>query len=62
MAGAFLEPDTDDGYLHMMAVCRGRDTAERFVAGEPGVGELPGWRRAPRSGGWPGTGPAGWWS
>jgi uncharacterized protein len=37
MAGAFLEPDPQDGYLRTMAVCRGQEAAERFVAGDPFV-------------------------
>ncbi len=37
MAGAFLEPDAQDGYLRTMAVCRSREAADRFVAGDPFV-------------------------
>jgi uncharacterized protein YciI len=37
MAGAFLEPDAEDGHLRTMAVCRSRAAAERFVAGDPFV-------------------------
>ena len=37
MAGAFLEPDPQDGYLRTMAVCRSQEAAEEFVAGDPFV-------------------------
>jgi uncharacterized protein YciI len=37
MAGAFLQPDPQDGYLRTMAVCRSQQAAERFVAGDPFV-------------------------
>jgi len=37
MAGAFLQPDPQDGYLRTMAVCRSQEAAERFVEGDPFV-------------------------
>jgi uncharacterized protein YciI len=37
MAGAFLQPDPEDGHLRTMAVCRSEAAAERFVAGDPFV-------------------------
>ncbi|MCU7723919.1 YciI family protein [Actinoplanes sp. KI2] len=37
MAGAFLQPDPQDGHLRTMAICRSREAAERFVAGDPFV-------------------------
>jgi uncharacterized protein YciI len=37
MAGAFLQPDPEDGYMRTMAVCRSQEAAERFVAGDPFV-------------------------
>jgi uncharacterized protein YciI len=37
MAGAFLEPDPEDGCLRTMAVCRSQKAAEEFVAGDPFV-------------------------
>ena len=37
MAGAFLEPDPEDGYLRTMAVCRSQQAADEFVAGDPFV-------------------------
>jgi len=37
MAGAFLQPEPEDGYLRTMAICRSQDAAERFVAGDPFV-------------------------
>src|SRR4051812_13844001 len=37
MAGAFLEPDAEDGHLRTMAVCRTRAAAENFVTGDPFV-------------------------
>lgn len=37
MAGAFLEPDADDGHLRTMAICPSREAADDFVAGDPFV-------------------------
>jgi uncharacterized protein YciI len=37
MAGAFLQPEPEDGTLRTMAICRSQDVAERFVAGDPFV-------------------------
>jgi uncharacterized protein YciI len=37
MAGAFLQPEPEDGYLRTMAICRDQDAAETFVAGDPFV-------------------------
>jgi uncharacterized protein YciI len=37
MAGAFRQPDAQDGHLRAMAICRSREAAERFVAGDPFV-------------------------
>ncbi len=37
MAGAFLEPDPEDGYLRTMAVCPSHDAAEDFISGDPFV-------------------------
>ena len=37
MAGAFLQPDPEDGHLRTMANCRNQEAAERFVAGDPFV-------------------------
>ncbi len=37
MAGAFLVPDPQDGYLRTMAVCRSQEAADHFVAGDPFV-------------------------
>ena len=37
MAGAFLQPEPEDGYLRTMAVCRSQEAAERFAAGDPFV-------------------------
>ena len=37
MAGAFLQPDPQDGYLRTMAICRSQQAAERFVTGDPFV-------------------------
>ena len=37
MAGAFLQADPDDGYLRIMAICRTKEAAERFMAGDPFV-------------------------
>jgi len=31
MAGAFLQPEPEDGYLRTMAVCRSQEAAERFA-------------------------------
>ena len=37
MAGAFLQPDPADGYLHTMAICRSMEAAERFLERDPFV-------------------------
>src|SRR6516225_7707532 len=37
MAGAFRQPEPEDGNLRTMAGCRSQDIAERFVAGDPFV-------------------------
>jgi uncharacterized protein YciI len=37
MAGAFLQPDPQDGYLRAMAVWSSQEAADRFVAGDPFV-------------------------
>ena len=37
MAGAFLQPDAEHGYLQTMAICPSQEAAERFVAGDPFV-------------------------
>jgi uncharacterized protein YciI len=37
MAGAFLQPEPEDGYLRTMAICRSQEAAERFVSGDPFV-------------------------
>jgi uncharacterized protein len=37
MAGAFLLPDPQDGYLRTMAVCSSQEAADNFVAGDPFV-------------------------
>jgi uncharacterized protein YciI len=37
MAGAFLEPDPEDGQLRTMAICPSQAAADAFVAGDPFV-------------------------
>jgi uncharacterized protein YciI len=37
MAGAFRQPDAQDRHPRTTAICRGREAAERFVAGDPFV-------------------------
>jgi uncharacterized protein len=37
MAGAFLQPEPEDGHMRTMAICRSREAAESFVAGDPFV-------------------------
>src|SRR5262245_55312221 len=37
MAGAFLQPEPEDGRMRTMAICRSQEAAERFAAGDPFV-------------------------